>query len=138
MTVDHVTATESVAEFAARALENGWADTMPAIDPDLSPRARRATTKPRGTGPGNYKNGSMKADSPVSAFPVSTVAWGLDYEYQKAFDDESLRYEMPLILNIPTFTICCATLLDTGSEEQKRPARRRGAARRRGVGTAVE
>jgi alkylation response protein AidB-like acyl-CoA dehydrogenase len=27
---------------------------------------------------------------------------------------------MPLILNTPTFTICCATLLDTGSEEQKR------------------
>lgn len=27
---------------------------------------------------------------------------------------------MPLILNIPTFSICCATLLDMGSEEQKR------------------
>lgn len=27
---------------------------------------------------------------------------------------------MPLILNTPTFTICCATLLDTGSEEQKK------------------
>jgi alkylation response protein AidB-like acyl-CoA dehydrogenase len=27
---------------------------------------------------------------------------------------------MPLILNTPTFTICCATLLDCGSEEQKK------------------
>src|SRR5947208_9529230 len=27
---------------------------------------------------------------------------------------------MPLLLNTPTFTICCATILDTGSEEQKR------------------
>ncbi len=26
---------------------------------------------------------------------------------------------MPIILNTPTFTICCATILDTGSEEQK-------------------
>ena len=44
----------------------------------------------------------------------------MDYEYQRAFDVESLNYEMPLILNAPTFTICCATLLDTGSEEQKK------------------
>jgi len=27
---------------------------------------------------------------------------------------------MPLILNVPTFTICCATLLDIGTEDQKR------------------
>ena len=27
---------------------------------------------------------------------------------------------MPLILNVPTFTICAATILDTGTEEQKR------------------
>ena len=43
------------------------------------------------------------------------------------------RYELPIILNTPTFTICAATILDTGSEEQKhqhisaRAARRRGA-----------
>ena len=53
-------------------------------------------------------------------FPREYGGLGLDYEYQKAFDDESLRYEMPLILNTPTFTICCATLLDTGSEDQKK------------------
>jgi hypothetical protein len=27
---------------------------------------------------------------------------------------------MPLILNIPSLTICCATLLDVGSDQQKR------------------
>ena len=27
---------------------------------------------------------------------------------------------LPLILNTPTLTICCATILDTGTEEQKR------------------
>ncbi len=29
-------------------------------------------------------------------------------------------YELPIILNTPTFTICAATILDTGSEEQKK------------------
>ena len=53
-------------------------------------------------------------------FPREYGGLGLDYEYQKAFDEESLGYEMPLILNTPTFTICCATLLDTASEELKR------------------
>ena len=32
----------------------------------------------------------------------------------------SRDYELPLILNTPTFTICAATILDTGTEEQKR------------------
>lgn len=62
-------------------------------------------------------------------FPREYGGLGLDYEYQKAFDAETLDYEMPLILNTPTFTICCATLLDTGSEPEE-AAHRRGAARR--------
>ncbi|HEY0227618.1 MAG TPA: acyl-CoA dehydrogenase family protein, partial [Mycobacterium sp.] len=28
-------------------------------------------------------------------------------------------YEIPLMLNVPSFAICCATILDMGSEEQK-------------------
>lgn len=45
---------------------------------------------------------------------------GLDFAYQKAFNDECRCYEMPLILNTPSFTICAATILDVGSEQQKR------------------
>ena len=45
---------------------------------------------------------------------------GLGYEYKKAFDAESVRYETPLLLNVPSFAICCATILDMGSEDQKR------------------
>ena len=70
-------------------------------------------------------------------FPREYGGLGLPYEYQKAFDEESLGYEMPIILNMPTFTICCATMLDTGSEEQKTAAHRGGAARRRGAGAAA-
>jgi alkylation response protein AidB-like acyl-CoA dehydrogenase len=53
-------------------------------------------------------------------FPREYGGLGLDYAYQKAFDGEAVDYEMPLILNIPCFTICCATILDMGSEHQKR------------------
>jgi len=53
-------------------------------------------------------------------FPPNTAGSAWTSAYQKAFDDESARYELPLILNTPTFTICCPTILDTGSEAQKR------------------
>jgi alkylation response protein AidB-like acyl-CoA dehydrogenase len=53
-------------------------------------------------------------------FPREYGGRGLSIEYQKAFNAESGGYEMPLILNIPSLTICCATLLDVGSEAQKR------------------
>ena len=37
-----------------------------------------------------------------------------------AFTQESAPYEMPVLLNIPTFSILAPTLLDFGTEEQKR------------------
>ncbi|GAA3209832.1 acyl-CoA dehydrogenase family protein [Actinocorallia longicatena] len=53
-------------------------------------------------------------------FPRAYGGLGLTPAHQEAFNDESQDYEMPLHLNIPTFAICAATLLDVGSEEQKR------------------
>ncbi|MEZ0352955.1 acyl-CoA dehydrogenase family protein [Mycobacterium sp. pR1184] len=118
MTDYQTTPTESVAEFAARA--RAWlADNMPPIDPDSPPAAPRdnedAWKRARELQKRLYEGGFAGI-----CFPREYGGLGLDYAYQKAFDDESLCYEMPLILNIPTFTICCATLLDTGTEEQKR------------------
>ncbi|CPR10250.1 acyl-CoA dehydrogenase middle domain-containing protein [Mycobacterium bohemicum DSM 44277] len=109
---------ESVAEFTARA--RVWlADNLPPIDPDSPPPAprdaERSWQRARELQKRLYEGGFAGI-----CFPREYGGLGLDYEYQQAFDAESLRYEMPLILNIPTFTICCATLLDTGSEEQKR------------------
>ena len=54
------------------------------------------------------------------ALPKEYGGLGLTAEHQEAFTEESLGYEMPLLLNVPTFTICAATILDCGSEEQKR------------------
>ena len=118
MTQDQMTPIESVAEFAARA--RVWlADNMPAINPESPPPAprddERSWKRARELQKRLYKGGFAGI-----CFPREYGGLGLDYEYQKAFDEESHNYEMPLILNTPTLTICCATLLDEGSEEQKK------------------
>ena len=62
-------------------------------------------------------------------FPKEYGGQGLPREYQKAFTEESRPYEMPLLFNTPTLTIIAPTLLDMGSEAQKRrhlPAMIRG------------
>lgn len=110
--------TESVAEFAARA--RAWlAENMPAIDPDSPPPAprdnERSWQRARELQKRLFEGGFAGI-----CFPREYGGLGLDYAYQQAFDEETRNYEMPLILNTPTFTICCATLLDTGSEDQKK------------------
>src|SRR6201996_7990439 len=110
--------TESVAEFAAR-VRRWLADNLPAIDPEAPPPAPRdseqAWQRARELQKRLYEGGFAGI-----CFPREYGGLGLDYEYQRAFDVESLSYEMPLILNVPTCTICCATLLDTGTEDQKK------------------
>ncbi|WP_068273703.1 acyl-CoA dehydrogenase family protein [Aldersonia kunmingensis] len=111
-------ATESVQEFAARARE--WlAENMPRLDPENPPVAGRgdeaAWKRARELQQLLYSGGFAGI-----CFPREYGGLGLDVAYQRAFDIEVAQYEMPLILNVPTFTICAATLLDTGSEDQKR------------------
>jgi len=52
-------------------------------------------------------------------FPAEYGGLGLPVEYQHAFTEESLPYEMPVHLNVPNFSILGATLVDYGSHEQK-------------------
>jgi alkylation response protein AidB-like acyl-CoA dehydrogenase len=110
--------TETPAEFAARA--RAWlAENMPPVDPDDPPVADRgaesAWQRARELQKRLYEGGFAGI-----CFPREYGGLGLGIEYQKAFDAETVGYEMPIILNTPTFTICCATILDTGSEDQKR------------------
>jgi alkylation response protein AidB-like acyl-CoA dehydrogenase len=110
--------TESVGEFAARA--RAWlAENMPRIDPTNPPPADRGEEEPwqraRELQKRLYEGGFAGV-----CFPREYGGLGLPIEYQKAFNAETRNYEMPMILNTPTFTICCATILDTGSEDQKR------------------
>ena len=53
-------------------------------------------------------------------FPRAYAGQGLSLAHQQAFDAEITPYEMPLTLNIPTFGIIAATLLEFGTEEQKK------------------
>ena len=108
---------ESVEEFAARA-RNWLAENMPRIDPDNPPEADRGEEAPwlrarelqRMLWDGGFAG---------ICFPREYGGLGLPIAYQKAFDNESRNHELPIILNTPTFTICAATILDTGSEAQQ-------------------
>nr|WP_269329839.1 acyl-CoA dehydrogenase family protein [Kineosporia babensis] len=53
-------------------------------------------------------------------YPREYGGQGLTPQHQRVFNEEALDYEMPVRLNFPTLTICGPTLLDTGSEEQKK------------------
>ncbi len=109
---------ESVEEFRHRA--RAWlAANMPPLDPARAALLERdqppAWHRARGLQKLLWEGGFAGI-----CFPREYGGLGLSYEYKKAFDAESQAYETPLLLNVPSFGICCATILDTGSEEQKR------------------
>jgi alkylation response protein AidB-like acyl-CoA dehydrogenase len=52
-------------------------------------------------------------------FPADYGGLGLAIEHQRAFTEESLPYDMPFSLNVPTLGILAATLVDFGTHEQK-------------------
>ena len=109
--------TESVEEFAARA--RAWlADNMPPIDPNKPPEHDRGEEEPWLRARELQKK-LFEGGFAGICFPREYCGLGLPIAYQKAFNEESRCYELPIILNTPTFTICAATILDTGSEEQK-------------------
>jgi alkylation response protein AidB-like acyl-CoA dehydrogenase len=110
--------TESVEEFTARARK--WlAENMPRVGASGPQGVERGDEGPwlraRELQKKLYEGGFAGI-----CFPREYGGLGLPIEYQKAFDVLTKNYEMPIILNVPTFAICCATILDTGSEAQKR------------------
>ncbi len=118
---DTVTSTqtaESVSDFAARA--RAWlAENMPRVDPDHPPFSVRAEQSSWDRAKELQKR-LYEGGFAGICFPREYGGLGLDHAYQRAFNDECRAYEMPVILNVPTFTICAATILDMGSETQKR------------------
>lgn len=109
---------ETVAEFRGRA--KAWlADNMPRLDSPEVMTLRRdeigSWLRARELQKRLYDGGFAGI-----CFPRTYGGLGLSYAHKKAFDAEAQAHEMPLLLNVPSFAICCATILDTGSEEQKR------------------
>jgi len=109
---------ESAEEFATRA-QSWLAQHMDRVDPSNPPLCDRGEDAPwlraRELQKKLYGGGFAGI-----CFPREYGGLGLSIAYQRAFDNVSRDYELPMILNTPTFTICAATILDTGTEEQKR------------------
>jgi alkylation response protein AidB-like acyl-CoA dehydrogenase len=116
------TETESVEGFRQRARE--W------ITANLTPLAE-VPGHPGGTGVAGRDEAAWLRARELQArlhaggfagicFPREYGGLGLSAAHQRAFNEECAGFEMPALLNIPTLTICCATILDMGSEEQKR------------------
>lgn len=111
---------EPVEEFAARA--RAWlADNLP---PAPEPRAwgfgtdeeeLAAVARLRELQRTLYDGGFAGI-----CFPEEYGGLGLTMAHQQAFNRECAGYEMPLMLNIPTFVPCAAVLLEFGTEEQKK------------------
>lgn len=109
---------ESVGEFRSRA--RSWlAANLPRLDPD-NPAIRARDGDDTWARARELQKILWDGGFAGICFPREYGGLGLGYEYKKAFDAESLGYETPLILNVPSFAICCATILDMGSEQQKR------------------
>lgn len=53
-------------------------------------------------------------------YPRAYGGQGLAVEHQRIFSAESLAYEMPILINIPTLSICLPTILDLGTEAQRK------------------
>jgi alkylation response protein AidB-like acyl-CoA dehydrogenase len=109
---------ESVEAFRARARE--WlASSLPRLVPgydnkrlmDEDESGERARLLQRTLFDGGFAG---------LCFPVEYGGQGLSKAYQDAFTAESRPYQMPALFNVPTFSILAPTLLDFGTEEQKR------------------
>lgn len=119
---------EPVEEFRRRA--RTWlAANMPLRDPSAPPFSVVAVTEAQAQRSRELQRLLFEGGFAGIAFPVEYGGRGLTPEHQRAFTAESTPYEMPLVLNLPTLTILAPTLLDCGTEEQKRrhiPAMIRG------------
>src|ERR1700761_5275814 len=107
-------ATEDVESFRLRARQ--WlAANMPPAGGGPAPDSDEIWARPRELQRMLYAGGFAGL-----CFPREYGGLGLTPEHQRAFNEEVSGYEMPVLLNIPTFSICCATILDMASEELKR------------------
>ncbi len=111
---------ESVEEFAARA--RAWL-------PEHLPR-RDPTRRTTGFGSDEEELAAVERMRGIQrtlfdggfagiCFPAEYGGQGLPPAYQRAFDIECAGYEMPTMINVPTFVPCGAVLLEFGTEAQK-------------------
>lgn len=117
---DAVTETESVESFVERA--RTWLpDNLPHRDPGRGllgfgsdEEELAAVERMRGIQRTLFDGGFAGI-----CFPVEYGGLGLTPAHQRAFDEVCAPYEMPVLINVPTFVPCGAVLLEFGTEAQK-------------------
>lgn len=112
---------ESVESFIARAQE--WLpDNLPRRDPEA--RAHGFGSDEEELASVEHMRGLQRTlfDGGFAGicFPREYGGLGLTPAHQRAFDRVCAPYEMPTLINVPTFVPCGAVLLEFGTEEQKR------------------
>ena len=115
---DH-NAAEGVDSFRSRA--RAWiAENLDPLD-GANPFMGHATSR-RGSGRPGQGHPAQALGRRVRrvVLPEEYGGKGLTPEYQKAFNEESRRYELPMLFNTPTLTIITPTILEFGTEDQKR------------------
>ncbi|HTX29317.1 MAG TPA: acyl-CoA dehydrogenase family protein [Streptosporangiaceae bacterium] len=122
---EHVTATGAdVADVESFRLQaRAWlAENMPRLVPGESDSLEAMMMRGDDIWPRARELQRMLYDGGFAGicFPREYGGLGLTPAHQHAFNEECTGYEMPLVLNTPTFSICGATVLDMASEEQKR------------------
>jgi len=111
---------EDVESFRVRA--RGWlAENMPRLVPGLNDSLEAMMLRGDDIWPRARELQRMLYAGGFAGicFPKEYGGLGLTRAHQQAFNEECAGYEMPLVLNTPTFSICGATVLDMASEEQK-------------------
>ena len=108
---------ESVEDFRIRA--RAWlADNMPKLDPNKEYNTNRVADR-EWVEHRELQKKLFAGGFAGLCFPKEYGGQGLTLAHQQAFTEESVPYEMPLRLNVPSLSICSGMLLDMGSEEQK-------------------
>jgi alkylation response protein AidB-like acyl-CoA dehydrogenase len=101
--------------FRARARSWLAANMPPAPGPDYIVEQRRSD----GTRARHLQRLLYDGGFAGICFPKAYGGQGLTWEHQRAFSEESVAYEMPLLFNVATLTIVAPTILEFGTDSQK-------------------
>ena len=110
---------ENIESFRLRA--RSWlADNMPQRNSKAPPRSSLALDEPMVDRARVLQCRLFEGGFAGLVFPREYGGQGLTPEHQYAFNEETVGYEIPTLFNIPTLSIIAPTLLEFGTEEQKR------------------
>lgn len=110
---------ENIESFRLRA--RSWlADNMPPRNSKASLRSSAAPDQTLVDRARDLQRRLFEGGFAGLVFPREYGGQGLTPEHQYAFTQETVGYEMPMLFSVPTLSVIAPTLLEFGTEEQKR------------------